>query len=259
MQATKIANILFNPLINTEFIGKNLIYLPQCHSTNDFAVEKCKNQPIENGTIFITSDQTTGKGQRGNKWLSEKNQNLTFSIVVETRTNSLEEVFKYNMLLSCALIDFFNVYDTDFKIKWSNDIYFKTKKLGGILIESITNYESKKNIIIGIGLNINQINFNYLNATSLRNIINKELDLAKMLEVICQKIESYFKLNTLDSVSIIENLYLKNLYQYDVLAKYKTETEMFEGKIKTVLTDGRIGIEKNGKLHFFERKQIVFL
>lgn len=259
MQATKIANILFNPLINTEFIGKNLVYLPQCHSTNDFAVEKCKNQIIENGTIFITSDQTAGKGQRGNKWLSEKNKNLTFSIVIETETNTMEEIFKYNMLLCCAMVEYFNEYDTGFKIKWSNDIYFKTKKLGGILIESISNYESKKNIIIGIGLNINQINFNYLNATSLRNIINKELDLTKTLEVICQKIESYFKLNTLDSNSIIENLYLKNLYQYDVLANYKTETENFEGKIKTILADGRIGIEMKGKINYFERKQIMFV
>lgn len=259
MQATKLVNILFSPLINTEFIGKTLVYLPQCHSTNDFAIEKCKNSHVENGTIFITSNQTAGKGQRGNKWLSEKDKNLTFSIVLETESNALEEIFKYNMLLSCALIDYLNEIEPNFKIKWSNDIYHKSQKMAGILIESISDFNNSKTIIIGIGLNINQIEFNYLNATSLKNITKNKYNLPEILDLICQRIESYFKLINLESEKIIANLYLKNLYRFDVLANYKHENEHFEGKIKTVLADGRIGIEKNKKLYFFERKQLIFL
>lgn len=250
---------MFSPLLNTEFIGKRLIYLPQCHSTNDFAIECCKKERVENGTIFITSNQTAGKGQRGNKWLSEAEKNLTFSIVLDAETISLESIFKRNMLVSCAIVDFLNCFQTGLKIKWPNDIYYEKKKMGGILIETISDVNRNPILIIGIGLNINQIEFNYLNATSLINITKKQYDLPLVLENLIKNTESFLKLCALDSEKIIENLYLKTLYQFDVLALYKTEEETFEGKIKTIKNDGRIGIEKNAKLFYFERKQVVFL
>lgn len=259
MQATKLINILFSSLINTEYIGKTLFYLPQCHSTNDLAVEKCKNNKLNSGSIFITSNQIAGKGQRGNKWISEAEKNLTFSIVIEIEFNSLAFIFKHNMLLSAALFDYLNDYDENFKIKWPNDIYYKSKKIAGILVESVRGYNDSKILVVGIGLNINQTSFKYLNATSLQTIINKKLDLQTVLESICQKIETYFRLIHLDSTLIIENVYLKKLYQFDIDAIYKTNDDVFEGKIKTVLNDGRIGIEKNKKLIFFERKQLVYL
>jgi len=63
---------------NTLFLGKNLVFMPECHSTNSFALKLCQQSPLTaDGTVVITSNQTAGRGQRGSTWQSEPGMNLT--------------------------------------------------------------------------------------------------------------------------------------------------------------------------------------
>ena len=68
----------------TFFVGKNVIFLPSCHSTNDIASEMIQNSEFIDGTVIITDLQTQGKGQRGNQWESEAGQNILMSLMVRS-------------------------------------------------------------------------------------------------------------------------------------------------------------------------------
>ena len=72
-------------LANTVFLGKEIINLTDCHSTNEVALSMVRSGLAKDGVVVITSNQTKGKGQRGNKWISPPGQNLTFSMVFTPR------------------------------------------------------------------------------------------------------------------------------------------------------------------------------
>ena len=244
------------------FIGKNLIYLPACQSTNDLALEMLKNNDIKDGTVIVTSEQTNGRGQRGNKWFSAPGKNLTFSILTNIGKLPVNHLFKLSMAVSTAITDalaerFENVNTNPLKIKWPNDIYYNKSKLGGILIETLNN-EKEKWAVIGIGLNINQENFNYLNATSLKLILGNEFSLPAICEDICIALEKklalifYFP----DEIDIY---YYKRLLGYHEVMRFKTGEKLFDGLIKGVAADGKLILQVEKEIMYFDKKEISFL
>ncbi|MDX2189910.1 MAG: biotin--[acetyl-CoA-carboxylase] ligase [Bacteroidota bacterium] len=243
----------FNPF---GIIGKDLFFLPQCHSTNDLAKQLIKENKFTNGQIIITSHQTAGRGQRGNTWLTEPNQNLTFSIILESKELTNSEMFDVNMAVSVGLLNSINSILKPEKIllKWPNDIIWNRKKLGGILIENIYQNDKKQILVVGIGLNINQKDFKYLNATSLNLIQNQEFDLQNVLEQCCKSIN--------ESLSVKNNLrktYLENLLGYKQKLTYKTEDEIFEGSIIDLTDEGKIKVQTPFGVKIFDKKEIKLI
>lgn len=252
---------MFTAIESSEFIGKELSFMTQCHSTNDFVIEKCKNETINQGFLAITTNQTSGRGQRGNRWISQPNKNLTFSFILNAEKQDLEHIFKINMLICIAIVDALNnIYSADnpiFKIKWPNDIFYNKQKLGGILIEIIKDKNAENKIVVGIGLNVNQTEFDYLNATSLANIFQTQFDLQLVLEKIIASIESYLKLFEIPTENIIQNMYLKHLFQYNEIARYKIDNQIIEAKIVEIKNDGKIGLLIDNSIKYFEKKELV--
>ncbi|MCH8318513.1 MAG: biotin--[acetyl-CoA-carboxylase] ligase, partial [Bacteroidetes bacterium] len=149
----KIENI--NP--NTLFIGKKVIYLPNCHSTNDSALSILGSNDVFEGTTIITGRQTSGKGQKGNHWLSEPGKNLTFSIILKPDFLDVKQQFKLNFAVSLGIFDFLSSFlKSHVKIKWPNDIYYKDSKIAGILIENSIRSMKMQHSIVGVGINVNQ-------------------------------------------------------------------------------------------------------
>ena len=149
----KIENI--NP--NTLFIGKKIVYLPNCHSTNDSALSILGSNDVFEGTTIITSRQTSGKGQKGNRWQSEPGKNLTFSIILKPGFLDVKQQFKLNFAVSLGIFDFLSsFFKSHVKIKWPNDIYYKDSKIAGILIENSIRSMKMQHSIVGVGLNVNQ-------------------------------------------------------------------------------------------------------
>ena len=128
---------MYKNLAKTFFIGKNLVYLPSCHSTNDIASGLIKNDQFFDGTVVITNNQTAGKGQRGNTWESNSGDNLMCSLVVRPRIK-VQELFSLNMRITLAIALALEdlLPDKRVEIKWPNDILIHRKKVGGILIEN---------------------------------------------------------------------------------------------------------------------------
>lgn len=251
---------MYKILANTLFLGKDIINLPECHSTNEIAMIKIKSKEAAEGTIITTEHQTRGKGQRGNTWESQAGLNLTFSLVLSPKFLNPIDQFDLNIIVSKAIHEVLSQYAYGLKIKWPNDIVHESDgKLGGILIENIIGQKGIEFSVVGIGLNINQVQFRFSTATSLANLSGSEVDKWEIFKLLIQKLESnYFELKK-GNLKKLKDYYLQNLFRFGELAPFFDKKE-FEGKIIHVDDDGRLVIEKeDGELNFYSFKEVRFL
>lgn len=245
------------------FVGQNLISLKEVDSTNTFLKEALsKSAPLMDGTVIMAERQYAGRGQAANSWQSEDGKNLTFSILLNPVFLSVDSQFDLNKAVSIALNDVLSKYiGNDVFIKWPNDIYVKQKKIGGVLIENIIQGQKIKHAIIGIGLNINQVNFadNLKNVTSLRQELHQDYDLMGLLGEICSAIEArYLQLKAGLSEKISVD-YLNRLYLIGINASYKINNEIISGKIIGINKIGQLILETNDGIKYFNNKEIEFI
>ena len=196
-------------------MNETFIHLNETHSTNSYLRElimREKEQP--EGTVVITDYQTAGRGQKGNSWESERGKNLTFSILLHPNHIPPGKQFILSQLISIAIVGVLKKYDRHFTIKWPNDIYWKEKKIAGMLIEVDLTGSSLSNAIIGIGININQRHFksDAPNPVSLTQITGKEHNLSELLEKILDRIVDEYNKYTPDNEEEIRQKYMALLF-----------------------------------------------
>ncbi len=245
------------------FVGHNLISLKEVDSTNTFLKEAVsKSAPLMDGTVIMADSQYAGRGQSANTWQSEAGKNLTFSILLKPSFLSVEQQFYLNKAVSIALNDVLTKYiASGVCIKWPNDIYINKKKIGGILIENIIQGTKFKHAIIGIGLNINQVNFadSLKNVTSLKQELQQDYHLIGLLGEICSAIEArYLQLKAGFSKKISED-YLNRIYLMGEIASFKFDSKVSQGKIIGITETGQLILETEGKIRYFNNKEIEFI
>lgn len=170
--------------LDTSFLGRNIIYHEQIDSTQDEAKRLTKSQNIKNGTYIITDKQTQGKGTKDRKWYDKGYENIcgTFILVTNCHISKLQTLT--TILAECLIKAIKHLYDIQLQIKYPNDVLLNSKKLAGILTESITNKELVKYVFVGIGINVNQTIFQpeiENIATSLKKEYNKDFDREKII------------------------------------------------------------------------------
>lgn len=251
---------MYKILANTVFLGKDVIYLTECHSTNDEALERLRRREIAEGSIVITDHQIKGRGQRGSLWQSESGKNLTFSLLLQPGFLAPSEQFYLNMIISLAVVELLSDYATDLKIKWPNDIVHQNDgKLGGILIENIINQTGIEHTVVGVGLNINQTEFSLTKVTSLKLLAGQQQDKWEIFRLLIAKIEKRYMALKRGESNKIKSDYLANLYRLGEWFAYD-DGEVFEGKIIGIDENGKLSIEKrNGMVCSYGLKEVVFL
>lgn len=234
--------------------------MPSCHSTNDIALEMVKKYDRSEGAVIVAGEQTKARGQRGNTWVSEPGKNLTMSLILEPHFLKASEQFFLNMSISLSVYSTIVEFNGDesCSMKWPNDLLIGNKKVAGILIENGVKKNCLDYSIVGIGLNINQDNFNQLKATSLSKEINSPLDLRLVFERLISNIESYYLKLKSGKFSEIKEEYLQNLFGYKIVRRFRGEYE-FSGIIEGVENTGRLLISVNGDTQKFDFKEIEFL
>ena len=176
-----------------------LIKLDAIDSTNEFLKGLSNNQLVENFTVVSAESQTHGKGQMGSIWVSETSKNLIMSILVRDFVTDINQIFDINIVVSVSILNVLEDFSIpELSIKWPNDIMSYNKKIGGILIENSIKSNGAIISIVGLGLNVNQTNFENLpKASSLASIcnatFNKEEILLKIVEEMEINIQSWNK------------------------------------------------------------------
>ena len=226
-----------------------MIYLPSCHSTNDIAAELVRNNSFQEGLVVITDDQTKGRGQMGNTWLTEPRQNLTFSIILQPTFVRIQEQFLISKAISIGICGYLKSYTKNVKIKWPNDIYLGGEKVCGTLIENGIQGSRISSSIVGIGLNMNQKQFENSRATSLGLNQNSSFNLPEEFEKVIHHLDAaYFRLKSIAGRAFVDSEYLSLLYDYQVTRKFRVGGEIHIGSIAGVSETGKLRIIFEGQM-----------
>lgn len=264
---------LYDAMHNT-YVGKNIseytkmskkeqvdiVEIETTSSTNDYvkqylAEHKESTLPL----VISTKEQTAGKGQRGNTWSSDINKNIMMSLAIAPKILATEQ-FAMNQAVSLGVVDFLSSLGIEAKIKWPNDIYVNDKKITGILIENQIRGSEINQSIIGIGLNINQTQFNIPNArpTSVAIELNCEVSLHNSIRACALAVIK--RVNNIQP-QLLREQYHAHLYNIGEFKQYRTKNgESFAGKIIEVEPSGRIVLELlNGRFKKFVFKEIEYI
>ena len=216
--------------------------------------------------IVVTDFQTSGKGQGKNVWQSDEGKNLLFSIALDMSFLKAENQFLLTQMVSVAMINVIKKYlpEESLFIKWPNDIYFKDKKIAGILIKNEIKGMMMGTSIIGIGLNVNQTSFdkNLPNPISMKMITGYDFDLKLILNDICHELRamSYEPYRNAQNSQLTANNYIKHLYRYNQWALYEHEGQVKEMMITGYDRFGRLILkEKNDHEVVCDLKEIAFV
>jgi len=149
----------FDIKLETDLIGRNFIYCDEIISTNSELLSN-KQHYKKSGTVLLAEKQLKGKGRKDRTWQSAKGLNLTFSIllnkdiVAELNLNHLNLAASLSVALAIE-----NLYQLRTELKWPNDVLINGKKIAGILIETTVKGSNIERVVIGIGINLNQLVF----------------------------------------------------------------------------------------------------
>lgn len=240
----------------------NIIKLNAIPSTNDYLKDLLLNNQLKDFTIVVAEYQTKGKGQMGAVWQVEPSTNLTFSMLLTSTYFSLEDIFTVNIVVANAIHKVLLSFGLrNISVKWPNDIMSDNKKIGGILIENNIKADGVINSIIGIGLNVNQTNFDDLpQASSILKssgvLVDKNELMIKVVNVF-KEVVSDLKKNKFDEW----NYYHENLFKKNIPVTFETKNGIkFTGMIKDINQLGQLGVlNEYDELVYYNLKEIKML
>jgi len=215
--------------------------LERVDSTNNYAMARIDDGLAKHGMTWFTEEQTAGKGQRGKTWASEKGKNIAMSLVLSPEQCKITSHFHLSSAVAVACFEFLQGYiDDENKIKWPNDLFWRDRKAGGILIENKLQGKIWKWAVVGIGINVNQTVFDRSlnNAVSLKQITGRTfnpVELAKELQALIMK-----RLDEQPGPEKILGQYNQHLYKKNNLVTLRKGGTRFDTVIKEVSSQGKL-------------------
>lgn len=236
-----------------------LIHLETVDSTNNYAAKFMQDNKSCHGTVILADEQTNGRGQRGSFWQSEAGSNLQFSLIVEHVNFPIDFQHSLTHLISVALVKTLGKYGIEGKIKWPNDIFVQNKKIAGILIENTIEQGRIRKSIIGVGLNVNQILFPEIQATSIfLETGTRQLNL-EVLYAFVNELEKLWATLEIQSYKELKDAYYKHLMAYKQLQKFEDKSGVFVAILEGVSDEGKLLLYKNGNQASYDIKEVKFL
>ena len=240
-----------------------LIKLNATDSTNDFLKQLATSQILENYTVVSTKEQLKGRGQMGSTWISESGKNLTFSIYLANSLKNVDSIYNLNVATALSILQVLKRQNIpELKIKWPNDIMSANKKVGGILIENAIKNSNEIQSIIGIGLNINQQNYQGLpQASSLCLTTGQFYDCEELLTKIVAELKNNVALITESNSKVLWDTYHEFLYKKDIPSAFENKNgSQFMGIIKQVIANGQLQVMmEDDSLQLFSIKELKML
>ena len=236
-----------------------IYHFPITTSTNDDA----RDEKYHEGDVVWADFQTAGRGQRGHEWHSRKGENLTFSVVLEPTFVPIAEQFSVSEVVALSLVDMLSEYDIEAKIKWTNDIYVGDRKLVGILIEHSLSSATLRRTIVGIGINVNQTEFDpsLPNPVSMAQLLGRELIAEEVLHCFLKHLQGNYEALRDGAKRDLHDRYNALLYRKNELHTYALPSgEKFSAKIVGTAPSGALRLEdKEGNTKDYLFKEVEFV
>lgn len=240
-----------------------IIKLDAIDSTNTFLKQLGTVEDLKDYTIATAKFQSMGRGQMGTAWQSQSGKNLMFSVFKNVSFLPSDHVFFLGIVTALAVAKTLKEFKIPkLKIKWPNDILSEGKKVCGVLIENVVSNNKLKGTVIGIGLNVNQTEFDSLpQASSLLIISGKLHDLDELLVSIINNLRHYFSLLKNEKYEVLHSKYEQLLFRKGKASTFRDENgALFTGIIQGVSQAGNLKILLEDNVHReFDLKQVSLL
>ncbi len=247
---------------NNKIIGNVLKEHLEIASTHLFASEllSAKSKP-QNGTVITAAYQHQGRGQIGSSWFSSADKNILCSAIVIHDDLKVDKMYFQNCAICLAVRDTLQPYlTTPILIKWPNDIYIDNKKLGGILVQNQLSGMKCSASIWSMGLNINEQDFpSYLpNPISIAQHRGQEVDLKIVFNNLLENLNLYYQLLLEKEYGTLRHQFHEYLLGLGEYRTFLINKQQRQGLIKEVTEDGRLALEWNGEIQYFNNKEIEY-
>ncbi len=239
-----------------------IIKLDATGSTNAILKELWQNDHAIDETVVWAENQTEGRGQQGTVWQSEAGKNLTFSFLKKFNALHAGDQFGLNMVVSLSVHQLLHELEIpDVRVKWPNDILSGSTKICGILIENMVKSNFIQAAVIGIGLNVNQEDFEGIpNAGSLKTKTGKTWDIEEVFKYLFEKLRVNLAKLKAESLPLLRSDYEDLMYKKDEESFFSTDgNSRKKGIIRGISKEGRLLVEFNGSISEFGMKEISLL
>ena len=214
--------IVNNNELNTKVMGNKIIHFDTIESTNDYA--KKIGYDEKEGTVIISETQTNGRGRLGRQWSSKQGEGIYMSIILKPDIEINKTPF-LTLIAGASIVKVLNDLGIDALIKWPNDIILNSKKIGGILSELCTHYDKLDYIVVGIGINVKNIDFPKEISDIATSLYKEGYDISKdyiVNQILCEferlyfeYIDNNYKKNTLDICKDYSAIINKDIYIFN--------------------------------------------
>ena len=201
--------------------SSNIEWLQVTDSTN-LEVRR-RMESLDNLSAIAARFQTSGRGRGAHHWISPEGDNLTFSLLLRFGLNGIallpaSEALRITQMATVSVYEFLLSEGVQARIKWPNDIWVDDRKICGMLIENTLDGDKVAASIVGIGLNLNQREFDpsLPNPVSLTMLTKKKYDpeatLQALYKIICRQAAL---LDSADGRYELESRFKENLFYLD--------------------------------------------
>ncbi|MBQ3780986.1 MAG: biotin--[Bacteroidaceae bacterium] len=208
-------------------------------------------------TLVDADEQTSGRGQRGNSWESEKGRNVQFSLVCHPHFLLASQQFALSEAIALAVAE-----TVGGEVKWPNDIYVGDRKISGTLIECDLSGKQIETCIIGTGINVNQTQFrsDAPNPVSLSQLTGREYDREEVLRAVVDRFAGLYDLLRKGGAATLHRMYLQHLYRRQGLHRYADRDGEFLAEVHAVEPSGHLLLRRpDGHVSRYEFKEVKFL
>lgn len=248
---------MFGPLV------VKLHKLSNCPSTNSLAMAALQAGEATEGHVWMADEQTAGRGQRGASWTSAPGQNLLISLVLTPGAHRKQvDLVTFNQAMALAVLGTVQALGiTQAQVKWPNDVLAQHLKISGMLIENAWHAGQWRGCVVGIGLNVNQKQFELPTATSVALQLGYEVAVLDVAQVLWQQVSHWYGTWIMGQNAAIRHAYLQNLWGYQQVVRYQLPDN--DG----TYTGQLVGVDPNGLLQMhtqigpqtFDLKEIKLL
>lgn len=245
----------------TDQNGRQWLFFDQIDSTNNEAQRQIAIQGVQSGDVIYTHFQQQGKGQRGKEWVGPYGLNLAMTYVYVPDQLEVRRTFVLNQAVALACMDLLRIHGIQpHWIKWPNDVYTSGGKLGGILIQNTLTGKSIQNSIIGIGMNVNQKEFdpNLPNPTSFWKELGRELPVFELIQDLTMLIDVRIGQMEEGHFDVLHEQYMDQLFLKHANHVFEVDGVARDGVIRGVDHSGRLQVSFGDTIESFQFGQIKY-
>ncbi len=228
----------------TSVFNAPIIHLSSVGSTNNYAAELIRTGEVAHGTVILADEQTAGKGQRNNSWVSAPGLDLTFTLIVKPHDLAVNKQISLSHLAAISVKEMLrrSGVTAEVGIKWPNDIMVKDRKIAGILIENSLIQDRLEFALVGVGVNIGRNDFpEVLRATSLSMIMERKFVIKNLLDLYLaafkERYERWCAAGN-DFIDLDEHLWKKGIW-----CDFELDNQDIVSKPLTVSSNGQLVVE----------------